>query len=757
MAPLDRHTLLQQLRAASGAPATARELARVLAVPREAQASFRRELKALVADGQLAVVRGNRYTLPERVLDVAGRLQGHASGIAFVIPDAGGKDVFIPASRRGGALHGDRVVARVESGRDAERLEGRVVEVSERRSARIVGRLTRDRRGVALVRPFDARLDTDIRVPHDSLLEAVDGDMVTVEVTRWPGPTADAAGRIVEVLGALDDPGVDTAVVLRKHGIPDEHAPDAVAEARARDAAVHAHEIAGRTDFRGEVIVTIDGEHARDFDDAISIGRSPNGHYWLGVHIADVAHYVREGSALDLDGFERGTSVYFPERAVHMFPHELATGVCSLNPHVDRLVQSCLMEVNRHGDVVRYELHDGVIHSRARMTYDAVNGIVATKDAALREIYRDLVPTFELMRELFDVLNARRRRRGSIDFDLPEAEVVVDADGAISDIIAAERNIAHRIIEEFMLLANETVAGHLETAGMPALYRVHEAPDPARVIEFEDFVSSLGVSLDAPPGGVHPRHFQQLVDRIKGAPEERPIAFLMLRTMQKARYDDANLGHFGLAAHTYTHFTSPIRRYPDLVVHRVLRELRHGLAGDERRAELEEALPEVAQHTSAMERRAQEAERELLQWKKVRFMTDKIGDVYGGYITGVAAYGLFVQMTEHFVEGLVHVSTLVDDFYRFDEAARVLLGERSKRIFRLGDVVRVRVLRVDMDRRQVELGIEEVLDVVARDQRARGARPSAARPRKGRRAPPRAGARRRDGKRERSAKKRGRR
>ncbi len=349
----------------------------MLDVPREVQASFRRELKALAAEGLLVVVRGNRYTLPDRVQNVAGRLQGHASGIAFVIPDGGGQDVFIPASRRGGALHGDRVVARVEAGRDAVRLEGRVVEIRERRSARIVGRLTRDRRGMALVRPFDARLDTYIRVPPDGLLEAADGDMVTVEITRWPGPTAEAAGRIVEVLGGLDDPGVDTEVVLRKHGIPDEHAPDAVAEARARDAAVHPREIAGRTDFRGEVIVTIDGEHARDFDDAISIERRPNGHYWLGVHIADVAHYVREGSALDLDAFERGTSVYFPERAVHMFPHELATGVCSLNPHVDRLVQCCLMEVNRHGDVVRYELHDGVIHSRARMTYAAVNGIVA--------------------------------------------------------------------------------------------------------------------------------------------------------------------------------------------------------------------------------------------------------------------------------------------------------------------------------------------------------------------------------------------
>ncbi len=757
MTSLDRHTLLQRLRAAAGPPATARQLARLFDVPREEQATFRRQLKALAAEGALALVGGNRYTLPDRVRDVAGRLQGHASGIAFVIPDGGGKDVFIPASRRAGAMHGDRVVARVESGDEAERLEGRIVEVSERRSARIVGRLTRDRRGMALVRPFDARLDTDIRVPPDGELEAADGDMVTVEVTRWPGPTAEAAGRIVEVLGQLDDPGVDTEVVLRKHGIPDEHAPDAVAEARARDAAVHPHEIAGRTDFRGEVIVTIDGEHARDFDDAISISRRPNGHFWLGVHIADVAHYVREGSALDLDGFERATSVYFPERAVHMFPHELATGVCSLNPHVDRLVQSCLMEVNRQGDVVHYEMHDGVIHSRARMTYTAVNGIVATRDAALREHYRDLVPTFELMHELFEVLNGRRRRRGSIDFDLPQAEVVVDDEGAIADIVLAERNVAHRIIEEFMLLANETVAAHLEGAEMPALYRVHEAPDPVRVIEFEEFVTSLGLSLDAPPDGVHPRHFQQLVDRIKGAPEERPVAFLMLRTMQKARYDSANLGHFGLAAHTYTHFTSPIRRYPDLIVHRVLRELRHKRANAERRAELEEALPEVAQHTSAMERRAQEAERELLQWKKVRFMADKIGEVYDGYITGVAPYGLFVQMTEHFVEGLVHVSTLVDDFYRFDDMARVLIGERSKRVFRLGDALRVRVLRTDMDRRQVELGVEEALTAVRRAEPARAPRRPAARTTKGRKTPSRPGAARRDGQRGRSAKKRGRR
>jgi len=712
--------LLARLQTLDVPPATARDLARRLDVPREAQATFRRDLKALAAEGALAVVRGNRYTLPGRVRDVSGRLQGHASGIAFVLPEGGGADVFIPASRRGGALHGDLVVARIESEEPAGRLEGRIVEVRERRSAHIVGRLTRDRRGVAFVTPFDARLDAPIRVPTSDLLHAEEGDMVTAEVTRWPGPTAEAAGRVVEVLGPLDAPGVDTEVVLRKHGIPDDHAPDAVTEARARDTAVHPHEAAGRTDFRGETIVTIDGEHARDFDDAISLARLGNGHYWLGVHIADVAHYVREGSALDLDGFERGTSVYFPERAVHMFPHELATGVCSLNPHVDRLVQTCLMEIDSRGTVVRYELHDGVIHSRARMTYTAVNAII-DGDPALCAQYAGLVPLFEMMADLFTVLNGRRRRRGSIDFDLPEAEVKVDDEGAIAAIVAAERNVAHRLIEEFMLLANETVAAHLEAAGMPALYRVHETPDPVRVLEFEDFVAPLGESLRVAADAVHPRDFQQLVDRIHGTPEERPIAVLMLRTMQKARYDAANLGHFGLAAHTYTHFTSPIRRYPDLVVHRVLRELRHGLDSAERRAELDEVLPEVAQHTSAMERRAQEAERELLQWKKVRFMLDKVGDVYAGYITGVTAFGLFVQLTDHFVEGRVHVSTLADDFYRFDEQARVLFGERTRRIFRLGDAVRARVVWVDMDRRQVELAVEDVLATPRRPGRAAAA------------------------------------
>ncbi len=746
--------LLQAIRSHSGAPETARALATRLGVTASERASFRRQLKTLVADGALVMIGGRRFALPDRIDVVTGRLQGHAGGFAFVLPDtAHTADVFVPESARAGAMHGDRVTARVELTRADGRREGRIVEILERRSAQVVGQIRIERRG-AVVTPFDARLDTDVRVAAADTLAAADGDMVTVEVQHWPGPAGPAAGRVVEVLGRLDDPGVDTEIVLRKHGIPDAHAPDAVAQARGRDHAVAASEIAGRSDFRGWEIVTIDGEHARDFDDAISIEQLANGHYWLGVHIADVAHYVPEGSALDLDGFARGTSVYFPERAVHMFPSELATGVCSLNPHVDRLVQSCLMEVDGRGEVVRYELHDGVIHSRARMTYTAVNAIVTDRDPVQRAHYAALVPMFERMRALFEILNGRRRRRGSIDFDLPEAEVVVDDAGAIEAIVASERNVAHRIIEEFMLLANETVAAHLEREGMPALYRVHETPDPARVDEFEAFVSSLGFSLAAPPGAVHPRHFQHLVDRIHGTPEERPIAFLMLRTMQKARYDAANLGHFGLAAHSYTHFTSPIRRYPDLVVHRVLRELRHGAASAERREELDDALPEVARHTSAMERRAQEAERELLQWKKVRFMADKVGDVFTGYITGVAPFGLFVELVEHFVEGLVHVTTLADDFYRFDEQSRVLFGERTKKVYRLGEAVRVQVIRVDLHRRQIELGIEEVLAAVRNDERARGPRRSRSAPRRPPVARPAAAATGRPGRRERAGRKR---
>jgi ribonuclease R len=536
--------------------------------------------------------------------------------------------------------------------------------------------------------------------------------MVIVELTRWPTAARGAVGRVAEVLGDIDAPGVDTEIIIRKWGIPDEHSPESVAEAVRLGRSVSERDIRGRTDFRSVATVTIDGEHARDFDDAITIEKLQNGHYWLGVHIADVSHYVEEGSSLDREAYERGTSVYFPERAVHMFPSELATGLCSLNPRVDRLVQTCLMEIDRQGTVVHHEFHDGVINSNERMTYTAVNGILTDNDPQLLAKYQPLVPMFELMRELFVVLNDARRRRGSIDFDLNEAEVVVDEGGMVEAIIALQRNVAHRLIEEFMLLANETVASYLEAQSAPTLYRIHEEPDVLKIAKFEEFVSGFGYSLGAPLTTLRPRHFQKLLERIEGKPEEKPIAFLMLRTMQKARYAPENLGHFGLAAPSYTHFTSPIRRYPDLVVHRALRAARHGTLSDDEREEQVEELPEIARHTSDMERRADDAERELLQWKKVKFMADKVGDEFEGYVTGVASFGLFIELVEHFVEGLVHVSTMADDYYRFVENAHLLRGENTHKVYRLGDKVKVQVVRVNMELRQVDLGLVEILERV---------------------------------------------
>jgi ribonuclease R len=727
---LNSDQLLTLIRDRMEHPATIRELLQRLKIPKEQRPSLKRLLKQLVESGHLIETRGNRYGLPDRMNLVVGRVQTNPRGFGFVVPDRPlegvDADIFIAGSNLNQAVHGDRVVARIEHAR-GERVEGRIVRILQRGSSTIVGRYDVDERGMGFLVPFDRRVIVDVLIPDTERGAAQPGDMVVVEITRWPTPTRTPLGRVIDVLGDIDEPGVDTEIIIRKYGITDAHSEEAVEQARQLGTAVTERDVRGRTDFRATTTVTIDGETARDFDDAITIEKLPNGNYWLGVHIADVAHYVQEGSALDEEAYERGTSVYFPERAVHMFPSELATGLCSLNPHVDRLVQSCLMEIDRRGDVVRYEFHDGVIHSDARMTYTDVNAILTDHDPETTRKYSALVPMFEIMQELFEILHARRRRRGSIDFDLKEPYIVLDDEGMVEDIIAAERNVAHRIIEEFMLIANETVAGYLDGHEVPTLYRIHEEPDPLKVEEFEEFVSTLGYSLAAPAGAIRPRHFQKLVERIAGKPEEKPIAFLMLRTMQKARYEPTNEGHFGLAAESYTHFTSPIRRYPDLVVHRSLREGRRGMS-DERREQLAEDLPDIARHTSERERRATDAERELVQWKKVRFMADKVGDEFDGYITGVAAFGLYVELIEHFVEGMVHVSTMADDYYRFVERAHILRGEHTGRVYRLGDRVRVQVIKVDMERRQVDLGLVEILDKVRASERHRGPRRSKAEP-----------------------------
>jgi ribonuclease R len=696
-------------------PAAVRELLQILKIPREERATFKRHVKSLVASGALIQIRGHRFGLPEKMDLYVGRLQTRPGGYGFVAPERpleSGGDIYISGPLLSEAMHGDRVVVRIERIKEGGRAEGRIIRILERANQWIVGRYDRDENGMGYVVPFDRRVLMDIVIPPGQEGGADPGLMVSVELTRWPTSTRGAIGRVAEVLGHIDAPGVDTEIIIRKWGIPDAHSDESVTEATGLGTTVAERDIRGRTDFRNVPTVTIDGEHARDFDDAITIDKLPNGNFWLGVHIADVSRYVQEGSALDREAYDRGTSVYFPERAVHMFPSELATGLCSLNPHVDRLVQSCLMEVDRHGQVVRHEFHDCVINSDERMTYTAVNGILTDRDPELMKQYARLVPMFEMMHELFQILHDARRRRGSIDFDLNEAEVIIDEGGVIEAIIALERNVAHRIIEEFMLLANETVASYLETHEVPSLYRVHEDPDILKVEKFEEFISGFGYSLATPLNALRPRHFQKLLERIHGKPEEKPIAFLMLRTMQKARYAAENLGHFGLAASSYTHFTSPIRRYPDLVVHRALRAVRHGLLTEELTEEWTEELPDVARHTSEMERRADDAERELLQWKKVKFMADKVGDEFEGYVTGVASFGLFIELVEHFVEGLVHVSTMADDYYRFIESAHMLAGENTRKVYRLGDKVKVQVIRVNMEQRQVDLGLVEILERV---------------------------------------------
>ena len=755
---ITREELLKLVRERVHHPSTVRDLMRTLKIPSQARATLTRHLQTLVSDGELVQIRGNRYGLADKMDMVVGRLQMNASGFGFVVPERpleeGSGDVFIAAPNLLEATHGDRVLVRIERYRDDRRPEGRIVRILERGSATIVGQFEQDDAGMGVVAPFDRRVLMAVEILPGDSRGANPGDMVTIAITRWPTSTRPARGRVIEVIGNIDAPGVDIKIVLRKHGIPDEHAPGAVEEAERLAVesrltpqgaiTLSDRDKAGRTDFRSLVTVTIDGEHARDFDDAVSIERLSTGSYRLGVHIADVSHYVREDSPLDQEAFERGTSVYFPERAVHMFPEALATGICSLRPQVDRLVQSCVMEIDRHGTVVRSEHHDGIIRTAERMTYTDVHAILELRDPEVMRRYTSLVPTFDLMRELFNVLHERRRRRGSIDFDLSETEVILDAAGLVEAILPAQRNIAHRIIEEFMLVANETVAGYFDEKGGPGMYRIHEEPDPLKVLEFEEFISGFGYSLGAPVASLRPRHFQKLIERIQGKPEEKPVAFLMLRTMQKARYSEQNVGHFGLAAATYTHFTSPIRRYPDLVVHRLLRELRHQAVSVARREELDADLPEAARHCSERERRANEAERELLRWKKVRFMADKVGDEFDGYVTGVTPFGLFVELTEHFVEGLIHISTMADDYYRYLDWTHTLRGENTKKTYRLGDRVRVQVTRVDLDHRQIELGLVEILEAVRVEQQRHERRPS--RPAKGRARTTRPGRRERQSK-----------
>jgi ribonuclease R len=715
--PKDLTAAVLDLIAGHGKPMGVRDIVRRL----ELDGSGRRELKdvlrRIIASGELVKIHGTRVGLPSRMNLVVGRLTANPGGFGFVVPDrppgaarTREGDLYVSAVNMKEALHGDRVVARVER-HTPKGAEGRIIRVLERAQQRIVGRYEEDGRFGGHVIPFDKRVLHELFIAPGDEGGAKPGDMVLVEMTRPPTATRNPAGRVLQVLGRLDDPGTDIKVIMAKYGLPDAFPPEVDAEAKRVPKTVGAEEIAGRTDFRNWDTVTVDPETARDHDDAISLDRLPGGGWKLAVHIADVAHYVRPGSALDQEAYLRGTSVYFPDRVVPMLPHALSSHICSLVEGQDRLTQTAVLELDARGKVRQAEFHDGVIRSRARMTYQQVQRIVEG-DAELRRQFAPLVPLFERMDELAKMMRQRRYERGSLDFDLPEPKLVLDEAGEMTGIVATARLDSMRSIEEFMLAANEAVASRLSRAGVPTLYRIHEQPDLERVEEFAELVASFGYRLPAKLDEIGPKDFQLILRQVEGKPEEKLVSYLLLRTMRLARYHPENLGHFGLATDSYTHFTSPIRRYPDLVVHRSLRALLHG-RGESVVTELPADLAEMGQHLSDMERRATDAERELIEWKKVRFMADKLGEVFTGYVTGVQAFGLFVELAEVYVQGLVHVSSMTDDYYRFDEKSHTLKGENTGNVYRLGDHVKVQVARVDLERRQIDLALVDVLERAA--------------------------------------------
>jgi ribonuclease R len=696
---------------ADGKPVSVRELVRRLGLGSAERRELKGVLRAMIETGEVVKIRGARVGLPGHMNLVVGRLSANPAGYGFVTPEDGrprdrAGDVYVSAVNMKEALHGDRVVVRVER-HTPKGAEGRIIRVLERRTQRIVGRYEQEGRHGGRVIPFDKRVLHELFVPAGDESGAQSGQMVAAEITRPPTATRNPLGRVLAVLGVLDDPGVDLKVVMAKYDLPDAFPEDVEAEAARVPRHVRPRDLDGRTDFRSWPTVTVDPETARDHDDAISLERLADGRWRLAVHIADVAHYVPAGSRVDQEAYLRGTSVYFPDRVVPMLPHALSSGICSLVENEDRLTQTVVLDLDAAGRLRGAEYHDGVIRSAARLTYQQAQAIV-DGDAALRARYAPLVELCESMDALARLRRRRRHERGSLDFDLPEPKLVLDASGAMTGIVASERLDSMRAIEEFMLAANEAVAAELARTSTPALFRVHEPPDSERVEEFAELVSSLGLRLPAGAEELRPQAFQAVLRQVAGRPEEKLVSYLLLRTMKLARYHEEGLGHFGLATPDYAHFTSPIRRYPDLVVHRALRALRRRPAAGTGAA-LPAALPEMARHLSEMERRATDAERELIEWKKVRFMADKVGETYAGYVTGVQAFGLFVELEEIYVQGLVHVSVMGDDYYAFDEKGHALRGENTGNVYRLGDRVEIQVARVDLERRQIDFALVDVL------------------------------------------------
>lgn len=675
-------------------PIKRRDMRAMLSVPQEDREKFENLINELIAEGRVFETKKGKLASPKDLQMATGTFIGHARGFGFVTPDAGGEDIFIPASETMGAMQKDRVLYKMlHKAEKGKKADGVIVRILERGQQRIVGTFEAGSKGYGFVVADDKKIAKDIFISRENTKGAVTGHKVVVEITDYGEDRRNPEGKVIEILGHINDPGVDILSVIRRYELAVEFPEEVYAEIEHLGTEVAEADKKGREDLRDLLTITIDGADAKDLDDAVSLKRLGNGNFELGVHIADVSHYVRENTALDKEAYARGTSVYLVDRVIPMLPHKLSNGICSLNPHVDRLALSCLMEVNGRGEVVSHRILESVINSDYRMTYTAVREILEDGTPALLEQYAEILPMLEDMEELRQILGEKRRKRGSVNFDLPESKIILDENGKPIDIKPYEKSIATNMIEEFMLVCNETIAENSFWQEMPFMYRSHQEPDEDKLEKMEQFLRGFGYYLRKKDGEIHPRELQKVLQKAEETDEERIITRMVLRSMMQARYTAENGGHFGLAAKYYCHFTSPIRRYPDLEIHRMIKKMLHGELDEKASVYYRRKMPDWAKHCSKQERVAEDAERDTDALKKVEFMEDKVGQIYEGIISGVTNWGIYVELPNT-IEGMVALSQMDDDYYEFDEKKMLVFGKRTKKSYRLGDKVVVSVAKV---------------------------------------------------------------
>ena len=701
-----KETILSFMREEAYRPMDIQELVSVFDINPDEYKAFKKVIKTMEKEGLIIRTKKDKFGVPERLGLVSGKLEVKAKGFGFLIPDLEGeKDVFIPSSCMNGAMNNDKVLVQItKEDINGKRREGEIKEVLERANKSIIG-VYEDSRNFGFVVPEDSRLNQDIFIPKKDRNGAEDGDLVICEVINWGDRRRSPEGIVKEVLGKKGDKGLDILTIIKKYGLPEEFPEKVLSYAEGIEEEIPEKEYKRRHDIRDLRMVTIDGEDAKDLDDAVSIERLDGGKFRLGVHIADVTHYVKENNPLDKEALKRATSVYLIDRVIPMLPRKLSNGICSLNPKVDRLALSCFMVIDSKGKVIQHEIEETIIKTNERMTYTDVTKILEDNDEELIKRYDYLVDDFKAMEELCNILRQKRLKRGAIDFNFEESKIILNELGKPIDIKPYDRAISNRMIEEFMLVCNETIAEHMYWTNLPFVYRIHEEPDEEKLEKFKEFAYNLGYVIRWGQD-THPRALQDVLDKVKGKKEETVVSTLLLRSMMQAKYSPECVGHFGLAAKYYCHFTSPIRRYPDLQIHRIIKEQINGKIDEKRITKLSGIVEVASKQSSEMERVAQEAEREVDDLKKAEYMQERIGEEFEAIISSVTSFGLFAELPNT-IEGLIHITSLDDDYYIYDEAHLCLIGERTKKVYKLGDEVRVRCTRVDIDNREVYFDLIE--------------------------------------------------